>query len=183
MSDRISRKELATEWGVSTQAVDRFVKDGRLKVGKDKLLSRSEAAKLRAGLSPSHVEKEAIAKEIGGQGNAQQNPAHPLVQARTMEAVYRAKSRELDFKKATGELVPIADIKTEAFEIGRALQQRLLAFPARLSAELATLAALPAEKIEMAIREVLHREVRAVVSDLIVGIDQLQSSKTATGTS
>lgn len=178
MTDRISRKDLAEEWGVTTQRVDKLVSEGKLIVGDDKLLSRAQADAVRRSLDPSLVEKEVIAKAVGGQTASVQDPSHPLVKARTMDAVFRAKSRELQFQKASGAVVAMAAIKTEAFEIGRALQQPLLAFPARLSAELATLAALPADQVEPAMRKVLQREVKVLISNLIVALDQVQSMKT-----
>lgn len=175
MSNFITRKDYAAEKGVRRQRVDKLVTDGRIKVNKDGLIDRAQAEKVWAELSPAHVEKEALAKEIAS--GTPKGSESPILKARTLEAVVRAKQRELAYRREAGELVPVSEVKLEAFEIGRALQQRLLAFPARLSAELATQAALPSEKVEPSIRAILAREVRLIVDNLMTAIDQLQSSR------
>ncbi len=176
MAERVSRKQLATLWDVSTQRIDTLVNEGKLITGEDGLIDREQADVIRASMNPARIEADRLNKELGGQGR--QNPNHPLVQAKTMEAVYRARNAELDFKTKSGELIPAKTVKDEGFEIGRFIQQRLLAFPSRLSAELATLAALPQAEIEPAMRAVLTREVRSLVTDLVTSLDQVMTQFT-----
>ena len=161
--DRLSRKEIAAQWGVSTQRVDALVKEGRLVPGADKKFDPDEVAALRASFSPQHVMKEQAQKAAGGAAD----PRHAqFVQARTMDAVFKAKTRELQFKREQGVLVERAAVEAEGFEIGRILQQRIMAWPARMAAELSTLAALPDSKRTAAIRAALDREARVLVEEV-----------------
>lgn len=164
MAVRVSRKELAQRYGITTQAIDKLVKDGRLTPGADKKFDLDEADRVRSEQSARHIEKEQLQKDIGGQGAG--GVQHPLTQARTMEAVYRAKSRELAFQREKGALVERKAVEADGFEIGRILQQRVLAWPARMAAELSTLVALPdAERYE-AVRKCLDREAKLLVGEI-----------------
>lgn len=174
MSDFISKKQLADEKGVAYQRIDKMVREGKLALNEEGLISRSQAEEVWATLSPSHLENEAIKREV--EGGASASPLdHPLVKARTMEAVFRAKQRELTYKIDSGKYVPIEKVKTEAFDLGRSVQQKLLTLPARLAPELAVLAALPADQIEPAMRKRMTDEVKRIISDLITGLDLLQA--------
>lgn len=160
--ERLSRKQIAEMWGVSTQRIDALVKDGRLVPGADKKFDPDEVAAVRASMSPQHVMKEQAQKEVGGA--ADQRHA-TFVQARTMDAVYRAKSRELQFKREQGVLVERTAVEAEGFEIGRILQQRIMALPARMAAELSTYAALPEAERTKAFRAALDREARLLLEE------------------
>lgn len=165
MADRVSRKELAQRYGVTTQAIDKLVKDGRLKPGPDKKFDLEEADRVRSEQSAQHIEKEQLQKDIESESGGDAK-SHPLLKARTMEAVYRAKSRELAFQREKGALVERKAVEADGFEIGRILQQRVLAWPARMAAELSTLVALPdAERYE-AVRKCLDREAKLLVGEI-----------------
>ena len=177
MAQGMTRKEVAAKWGVSRQRIDTLVNSGELVEGKDGLIDEAHADQVRAGQDPNRIDKEAVLKEVGGQANPQQKSNHPLVQARTMESVYRARYMKTRSERAEGKLVERDAVKAEAFELGRFAQQFLRSLPARLSPELATLAALPPSDVERAIRAVLERETRLFIQHFSEGIAQLPSSK------
>jgi ribosomal protein L16 Arg81 hydroxylase len=172
MAERKTRKELGVLWGISETAVGKMVRAGRMTQGDDGKIDLAEAQQARAGLNPNIVAKEAEAKALGGQQNAQQS-GHQMVQARTVEAVMKAKHRELVVKRLSGELVHINKVKAECFEAGRAAQQHIRALPQRLAGELKTLFALPVAEIEPAIRQVLDRETRVILSNLIQALEEI----------
>lgn len=175
MGDLVTRKQLATIWGVSQSRISALIRAGKLTFDENGQIDRDVAEQVRASFNPNMVQTQQVAKELGGQAAGRQATNHPLVQAKTMEAVYRAKTSELVFKKEIGELVEAKVVTNEAFELGRFIQQRLIAIVPRLSPELATLAALPPNEVEKAIRATLMREMRALITDLVAGLDQVQS--------
>jgi hypothetical protein len=179
VSDRLTPNELAKVWGVSRQAVDKQIKNGRLTVGADKKIARADADRVRLELNPNIAAKEAEARALGGQQSAQQDQSHPIVQARTMEAVYKAKQRELSFKLQAGALVPVQTIKNEGFEAARAARLHIMAIPQRLTAEIVTCLSLPRDQVEPAIRRILEREAKAVLGNLIEALEQITAREAA----
>jgi hypothetical protein len=178
MAKGITRKELAAEWGVSPQRIDTLIRKGDLTPGKDGLIDRDAAAALRATMNPGNMAKEAEAKALGGQSSERQSQNSPIVQARTADAVYRAKQRELIVKQLTGELVDIQRVKVEGFEAGRAVQQSLKVLPTRLAGAIAAqVAGRPIKEIESIVRSIIEAEVKRIVSDLLVALEQIAARK------
>lgn len=60
-----------------------------------------------------------------------------LADADRQDKVYKARMSQLKYLKESGELVSIADVKREAFEIARKVRDALMSIPARVSHELA----------------------------------------------
>jgi len=177
LAQGMTRKEVAAKWGVSRQRIDTLVNSGELVEGKDGLIDEAHADQVRAGQDPNRIEKEAVLKEVGGQANPQQKSNHPLVQARTMETVYRARYMKTRSERAEGKLVERDAVKAEGFEIGVFCKQACMALPARLAPELAVLMSLPAGEVQRAIHAVLDREMRRFLQDLSEGLKQIPSSK------
>jgi phage terminase Nu1 subunit (DNA packaging protein) len=173
MAIRVSRKELAAHWGVSTQRVDALVSSGALVPDDEGRIDRDAADQVRAGMNQNNAAKEAEAKALGGQRADQQNQNHPLVKARTMQAVFKARDAELEFKKKSGEVVSTAEVAAQAYEAGRIVQSHLRAFSARLTSELAVFCGLPPAEAQVKIREALDRDVRAVIADMQTALSKL----------
>lgn len=176
--DRVSRKQIAAQWGVTTQRIDALVKEGRLRPDAKGLILQSEVDEVRATLNPANVAKEREAKALGGQRLDEQDRSSPITKARIAEAVFRAKQRELIVKQMSGALVDRSEVRVQGYEAGRAFQQTMLAFPDRLSAEIATsIVGLEQSKIEAAIRVILDREVRRVLGDLVKSLEGVAAAE------
>jgi hypothetical protein len=60
-------------------------------------------------------------------------------QAKTIEMVYKAKLRKLDFETRSGKLIPSDEVKVKWFTLARQIRDKLLAMPAKLAPQLAAL--------------------------------------------
>lgn len=72
------------------------------------------------------------------QAEVTQEAAMPTYnESRAMKEAFSAKQARLDYEKAAGSLVPIEQVKAEAFRLARRLRDSILSVPDRLEAELA----------------------------------------------
>ena len=80
--------------------------------------------------------------------------------ARTVEMVYRAKLRKLEFDAKSGKLIPTDEVKVKWFTLARQVRDKLLAMPAKLAPQ-------PAASNDVrAVRELLEAEVTALLRAL-----------------
>jgi len=83
-----------------------------------------------------------------------------FAQARTVEMVFRAKSRKLDFETKSGKLIPADEVKVKWFTLVRQIRDKLLAVPAKLAPQLAALSDV------REVRELLDAEITALLRAL-----------------
>ena len=82
-----------------------------------------------------------------------------LNQARTISEIFNAKIKEVAYKKEIGELIPIKQVKKEAFEAARIVRDSLLTLPGRISSILV-------EKNKNEIKDILHKEIVQILENL-----------------
>jgi len=179
MATRVSRKDLAERWGVKRQAVDKLVRDGKLKPDKSGMIDLASADAVRAAMNPNIVAKEAEARALGGQRSDQQDVQHPMVKARLAREVLSTRIKDLEFRKLTGELISRAEVKGALFEVGRTVQQTLRTWPARLSGEIAAMKGLSDREFYAAAEAIFDRETKKIVSDLTKALERIAATDKA----
>lgn len=80
--------------------------------------------------------------------------------AKTEKEYWLGRKAELDFKKMNQELVPIDDVKRQAFEMARGVRDSLLALPARVAPILA------ADSDQFSIQNKLMLEINTALESL-----------------
>jgi hypothetical protein len=90
---------------------------------------------------------------VGGQPTS-------FAQARTIEMVYRARARKLDFEAKSGKLISADEVKVAWFQIVRQVRDKLLAMPTKLAPQLAALSDV------REVRELLDTEIAATLRNL-----------------
>ncbi|MGC8761513.1 MAG: hypothetical protein ACP5VC_16260 [Bryobacteraceae bacterium] len=80
--------------------------------------------------------------------------------ARTVEMVFKAKLRKLDFETRSGKLIPADEVKVKWFTLVRQIRDKLLAIPAKLAPQLAALNDV------REVRELLDTEITALLRAL-----------------
>lgn len=83
-----------------------------------------------------------------------------FAQARSVEMVYKAKLRKLDFETRSGKLIPSDEVKVKWFTLVRQIRDKLLALPAKLAPQLAALSDV------REVRELLDTEITALLRAL-----------------
>lgn len=184
MGQRVTRNELASQWGVGRSRVDNMVRARQLTVGSDGLIDVDKANAVRAKMDPARMEQGKNAKISkagtlpdedddappglsvvdGGKGDP---GAATLYKIRTAEAAARTKLAQLKVQQMMGTLVERAQVKHEAHAAGRLLQQRLLAMPSRVAPMV--VAATDAAAVQL----IIETEVKAVLSEFLEELGKL----------
>jgi len=145
MSELVSMRELARRLGVTLKTIQNHVAKGNIKP--DKVEQRGKQTRIY--FDPERAADEFHANRDPGQrqsetrgeraGDKEKLPAESgtFRKARSAREVFNAKMAELKFKKESGALVPIEDVKILFFNTGRDIQTNLLNIPARLAPILA----------------------------------------------
>lgn len=100
------------------------------KAAAKKAAKKSPAKKAAAKKSAPEPETE-IPATAEGMSVARVNEA--FNRARLAEKTYQAKLKELEFKEASGQLIPVEDVQADAAHTGAEVRQRLLAVPTRVA--------------------------------------------------
>jgi transcriptional regulator with XRE-family HTH domain len=82
-------------------------------------------------------------------------------QAKTADAVFRARLRQLEFEVKSGALVRADDVSNRWFERARAVRDRLLSIPVRLAPEVAAMTDIHE------VRRRLDEEIRIAIKELV----------------
>lgn len=158
MGNYVSQREFAKHIDRSHVWVNRLVKEGRLPAddkGRIPLEAGLEAyaASHTVGTSPAVRAAPKRAGRAAGNKGKTSTPVDDLPgdlpdpgslnsvvglneaynRARTAEKTYQAKLRELEYKEASGELIPAADVKADAQKTGAEVRERLMSMPPRLA--------------------------------------------------
>jgi hypothetical protein len=83
-----------------------------------------------------------------------------FAQAKTVEMVFKAKLKKLEFEARAGKLIPSGEVKVKWFVIVRQIRDKLLAMPAKLAPQLAALSDV------REVRELLDAEITALLRAL-----------------
>ena len=163
---KVNASQFAKALKVTKQRVDKGIKDGLLAnsitiINKGKI--KSYEIDLEAGLKEwaskidpakqRDSDKQMETKNLGDAGGTASN----YQRAKAVGETYKAKLAQLEYEEKAGKLVPVAQVKAEAFKIARNVRDSLMGLPERISAELASMT----EPREIAIY------VRAQISDAL----------------
>ena len=83
-----------------------------------------------------------------------------FAQAKTIEMVFKAKLKKLEFEVRSGKLIPSDEVKVKWFTVARQIRDKLLAMPAKLAPQLAAVSDV------RAVRELLDAEITALLRAL-----------------
>ena len=158
---RITQTEWAKELGVSKQYVCYLVKRGIVEL-KDGLIDPEQANEaVKAVRDPSQP-----LRRKGGDGSSTSDLATMLLKTRIKKEMEQVKLLEAKAKAEVGELIPVEEVKTEAFNVARVVRNNLLNIPDRVSALLAS--TNDTEKLH----ETLTEEIRTALEELTQGAFQ-----------
>lgn len=161
MIERITQAEFARRIGKSPQYVSDLVKSKKLTLGKDKKLDYKKAINQ---LDKSIERITSVANELPeDEEDLDRIPQEELKDYKhwkTVEAEFKAKEKELQYEEKKKLLVPKYEVESDAFAIGKLLQEQLLTIPERFCNIFA------AESDPMVIRNEWIKETKRVLSEL-----------------
>lgn len=79
--------------------------------------------------------------------------------ARLAEKTFQAKLRELEYKEASGQLIPVGDVEADAQATGAEVRERLMSVPPRVAG---VCEGKPAREIERIIEEAINEALEAL---------------------
>lgn len=161
--------------GSSLQAVQRARDKGRITLESDGTIDPDRADRewaLNTDLTDAPgavVEAHARAAEpSAAAGLVKPRPSEPvadgappalgttLPENNAVKAYWQARTAELEFKEAAGELVPAAGVRAELESVFRSCRTKLLGIPSRARAAMPGLSLADVAKIEAFVREALE---------------------------
>jgi hypothetical protein len=152
----MTQAEYARHRQVDRSYISRLARKGIL-VLRGKLV---DVAASDAVLDDKPVDAEPQAPvNTGPQPGGPQQPTS-YAQAKTVEMIYRARARKLDFELRSGKLIPADEVKVKWFTLVRQIRDKLLALPAKLAPQLAALSDV------REVRELLDAEITALLRAL-----------------
>jgi phage terminase Nu1 subunit (DNA packaging protein) len=166
--------EFARMKGVTAPAVHKAIDTGRLKkcivkgIGKKPKLDPVIAAQ-EWELNTHHakrtmgadIRKPEIPEQESRIDGVQQSMGVPSVnQSNAVLTAYKARIAKIEYEERLGKLVPAADVKAEAFKIGRIVRDSMLNIPDRVSAEFAGIT--NAYEINMRLTEEITKALEAL---------------------
>ncbi len=143
----ITIPQFAAIVGVSRTAVDKALKAGKIDFkwnGRIRILDKDKALKQWMERT-SAVKRQATQKGLERKKNqtAHAPPEKPddgvwtLQKAELKEKTFKAKSAELKYLEQAGKMIEAAQVEREAFEMARAVRDRILTVPLRVAPALA----------------------------------------------
>lgn len=124
----LSIKEYAAHREVSVVAVRKAIKSGRITLNQNKKLDPKLA-------DAEWFENTNPAK----QRNSEDNNSDDKIsyhRSRAIREEYNAKLTQLQFERESGKLIPIEEVKTQAFTAGRRIRDRFLNMPDHIAPQL-----------------------------------------------
>ena len=154
----MSQAEYARHRRVNRSYISRLAKRGIL-VLRGKLV---DVAASDAVLDDRPVEVEPVASALPRPQPETVASTQPTSygQAKTIEMVFKARLKKLEFEVRSGKLIPSDEVKVKWFVIVRQIRDKLLAMPAKLAPQLAALSDV------RQVRELLDTEITALLRAL-----------------
>ncbi len=124
----LSIKEYAEHRNVSVVAVRKAIKAGRITLNKNKKLNPKSA-------DAEWFENTNPAKQRNSADNSSDDKIS-YHRSRAIREEYNAKLTQLQFERESGKLIPIQEVKTQAFTAGRRIRDRFLNMPDHIAPQL-----------------------------------------------
>ena len=153
----VSIRQYAKHRGVSHTAVEKAVKQGRIKLTDGKLDVEAADRDWSRNSSPVNAPKPRSRTANGGDGPAS-GPTY--AQSRAVRELYLARLSKIEFEERAAKLVSRDEVTVAAFTKARTVRDNLLNIPDRLAAMLA------AEVDPTEVYQILSDEIRKALSEL-----------------
>jgi len=159
-------KDLANLLNVSRPRVTALIKRGifgdavkRKKDGTYRIDLEVAAATARQNIDPG----QPAGKIKGADSTQGVKPAGGIdyVTARALNEQYKAAVKKLEYEERTGKLINADKVRETAFDVARRVRDGMLNIPDRVAAIIA------AESNEIKVRELLTKEIREALSELV----------------
>lgn len=149
MADLISPRAYAELRGVSRQAVEQAIAEGRISVKK--------AEDGRALLDPDVADKE-WDRNTGpsGKRDNMQGSGPTYSQSRAFREAYRAKLAELEFKEKSGKLVDADEVKKKWSQLIAITRNKILGIPSKAKSQIPHLGIDEIGVLDELVREALN---------------------------
>jgi hypothetical protein len=153
----VSLRQYAKHRGVSHTAVEKAVKQGRIKLTDGKVDVEAADRDWRRNSSPVNAPNRAARSLTGGDGPTS-GPTY--AQSRAVRELYLARLAKIEFEERAAKLVSRDEVTVAAFTKARTVRDNLLNIPDRLAAMLA------AESDPAEVHQILTDEIRKALIEL-----------------
>lgn len=166
-AERMSQAELARDLGVSRQAINKLVKKGVIKVGRDRKINAHEARKaIGAHVHPTGKTVEALDAPT----HAAEESTLSYHVAKTLREATEAKLAMLKYEELKDNLMRSDVIRNEILEAGLAVSNRLQ----QMASSLAPI--VTAETDQNANHELISEYVHQSLTSLVAVLEKMRDS-------
>lgn len=123
----VSLRKFAAMVGVTAGAISKAVREGRLTALKDGTIDPV------AGRAEWAVVSNPIERPTGVAGSTNSTIGQQAAMAKALASSYQAKLLELEYKRRSGELIPVAEVEALVYEQTRKAREHLQNVAARLA--------------------------------------------------
>lgn len=172
MAELLSQAAYARRRGVSRQAVNKAIQEGRISVAAGRKIDpevadaqwTSTADPARGANAPLQVKTTTSPPTSRGRDLEENGTAAKTYQdARALRELYQMRLTRLELGQKEGELVPLAEVTTAAYDAARRARDLLLQMADRLAPEVAPVTQVPA------CHALIMREVTRACEELSCG--------------
>ena len=149
----LSIKEYAEHRNVSVVAVRKAIKSGRITLNQNKKLDQKLA-------DSQWFENTNPAKQRNSADNNSSDDKISYHRSRAIREDYNAKLTKLQFERESGKLIPIEEVKIQAFNSGRRIRDRLLNMPDHIAPHLVSKTSI------FEIKNILKSELTKILEEL-----------------
>lgn len=125
-------------------------------------VNKSEGEKRTPGKKAEPKPVEVTPPESGpisASGAVNQNLMQQLNKAKLAEKTFQAKLKEMEYKKATGELLEISEVRADARKVAEDVRGKLMSIPQKLAQQIVTKSPREAQRL---IEEAINRALTAL---------------------
>jgi hypothetical protein len=155
----VSIRPYAKHRGVSHTAVQKAIKQGRIRLSPDGKIDQ-EAADREWSRNSSPVNAPAKPTARAAPVSDRPGGGPTYAQSRAVRELYLARLAKIEFEERSGKLLSRDEVTTAAFTRARTMRDNLLNIPDRIAPMLA------AESDPAVVHQILSDEIRQVLNDL-----------------
>jgi phage terminase Nu1 subunit (DNA packaging protein) len=136
---KINLEEAVVAYESTRQIGREASKDNGRKAGVNKSEGEKRAPGKKTTNKPAKQEQETQPAESGSisaSGATNQALMQQLNRAKLAEKTFQAKLKEMEYKKATGELLEIAEVRADARKIAEDIRGKLMSIPQKLAQQI-----------------------------------------------
>lgn len=156
---KMTQAQFARTIGVTAGAVSRGLKRGRIIIGKDGYLDKSQVTAWFATRNDNQLRAHTAGRKPNVPSDAQMDDFRELGEIKLEKARVELQLQKRELEKSNGELVSRVEVKRAISDFSRLLSSKLTNFPSRYGMEIAAAAGCDARPLIGAMEKFMRAQI------------------------